>query len=339
MKIGLVGFAAAGKSTVFSALTTVDPSSGRGGLGTIRVPDDRVDALAALCHPRKTTYAEITFEDYPTGAFGPRGRGLTPAVLGDMRTLDVLAEVVDAFSTSAGDAAAAVADFRAELLLSDLAVVEKRLDRLSRERGDPREEEVLRRCREALENDRELRTLDLTGDDRERLSGFRFLTLKPRIVVFNVAEDEAGREASEFSERLVDWNLEVVVMSAPIEAELARMQPEEAAEFLADLGLDEGARDRFVAACYRMLDLITFLTAGEDEVRAWPIRRGTTAVEAAGKIHTDIARGFIRAEVIRIEDYLECGGEAACRKAGKLATHGKDYEMCDGDVVHFRFNV
>ena len=256
-----------------------------------------------------------------------------------MRTLDVLAEVVDAFSEGIDQAASAVGDFRAELLLSDLAVVEKRLDRLSRERGDPREQDLLNRCRDALEGDRELRILELGPDDLDRLSGFQFLTLKPRLVVFNVSEDDARRDATEFSERLTEWDLEAVVMSAPIEAELARMDAAEAAEFLTDLGLDAGARDRFVAACYHKLDLITFLTAGEDEVRAWPIRRGTTAVEAAAKIHSDIARGFIRAEVITVGDYLACGGEAACRKAGKLATHGKDYEMCDGDVVHFRFNV
>ncbi len=340
MKIGLVGFGGAGKSTVFAALAGIEASAGKGSLGTIRVPDARVDRLTALCQPRRTTYAEITFEDYPAGSFGSPGRGLSPAMLGDMRTLDVLAEVADAFSGEGLQGAARAAQaFRSELLLSDLAIVEKRIERLTRERGDAQEKQLLERCAEALENDRELRQLGLDAGESERLSGFRFLTLKPRIVVANVGEDAAATDVSRFASLLEGTDVEAIVMSAPIEAELARLEEDEAHEFLGDLGLSAGARDRFVAACYHKLDLITFLTAGEDEVRAWPIRRGATAVEAAGKIHSDIARGFIRAEIIAFDDYVALGGEAACRKAGKLAVHGKDYVVVDGDVAHFRFNV
>ncbi|RMD84925.1 MAG: redox-regulated ATPase YchF [Candidatus Dadabacteria bacterium] len=339
MKIGLVGYGGAGKSTVFSALTGIDPSSGRGGLASIRVPDQRVDALAQLCRPRKTTYAEITFQDFPSGAFAPRGRSLGGAILGEMRTLDVLAEVCDAFSQPLESAVQTVADFRAELLLSDLAIVERRLERLARERGDPGEQRLLERVRRCLEEEQELRVLGLTQEEQRRLSGYRFLTLKPRILVLNVSEEAVTGGPGPLAERAADWDLEVVVMSAPIERELAELAPQDARTFLDDIGLDSGARDRFIAACYRKLDLITFLTAGEDEVRAWPVRRGTSAVEAAAKVHSDIARGFIRAEVVRVEDYLELGGEGACRKAGKLAIEGRDYQVRDGDVIHFRFNV
>jgi GTP-binding protein YchF len=337
VKIGLVGFGTSGKTTVFTALTGTEATAGKGALGTVRVPDARVDRLSEIWSPRKTTHAEITFEDYPPGSFGPRT--IAAAVVGDMRTLDVLAEVVDAFSGSLANAARAAQAFHAELILGDLAIVEKRLDRLTREKGKAGEKELLERCRVALESDKELRQLELADAEAEALSGFRFLSLKPRIVVANVAEQDAASTASALAEAVASWNLELVVLSAPLEVELARLPPEERKEFLADYGLESGARERFIAACYRMLDLITFLTVGEDEVRAWPIRRGTTGVGAAGKIHSDIARGFIRAEVIAYDDYVGLGSEAACRQAGKLKTQGKDYVMRDGDVVHFRFNV
>ena len=291
--------------------------------------------------PKKVTYAEIVFEDYPSGAFGSGTGAISTQALGDMRNLDVLAEVVDAYSSGADpEAVAALASaFHAELLLSDLAIIEKRLDRLTREKGEAGERECLELCRDTLESDRELRQIDLSAQQLSLLSAYRFLTLKPRILVVNLPEDQAATQPEVYQSSVVATALEAVCMSAPIEAELAALSEEERREFLADLGLGEAARGRFVAACYSMLDLITFLTAGDPEVRAWPIRRGTKAVDAAGKIHSDIARGFIRAEVIAYDDYVSLGGEAACRQAGKLKQQGKDYIMADGDVVHFRFNV
>ena len=337
MKIGLVGFGASGKTTVFAALSGAEGAAGKGALATVRVPDARIDKLSEMWSPGKTTYAEIVFQDFASGSFGPRS--ISAAVLGDMRTLDVLAEVVDAFSSGSGESAGAAEAFHAELLLGDLAMVEKRLERLTREKGKAGEKELLERCRATLESDRELRQIEFTDAELETLSGFRFLTLKPRIVVANVAEQDAAAGCADLAKSLERWSLDVVVMSAPLEHELIKLTPDERSAFLADYGLESGARERFIAACYRMLDLITFLTAGEDEVRAWPIRRGTTAVGAAHKIHSDIARGFIRAEVIAYDDYVGLGSEAACRQAGKLKTQGKDYVMHDGDVVHFRFNV
>ena len=337
MKVGLVGFATSGKTAVFSALTGSEAAAGRGALGTVHVPDARVDRLAAMWSPRKTTYAEITFEDFGPGSFA--ASAISASVLGAMRNLDVLAEVVDAFSEGLDAAIDKATAFHAELLLGDLAIVEKRLERLTREKGKPGEKELLERCKEALESDRELRELGLGVADVEALAGFQFLTLKPRIVVANVGETDAAATADALRSSLAARKLDLVVLSAPLEAEVVRLASDDRAAFLAEYGLQSGARDRFIAACYRMLDLITFLTAGEDEVRAWPIRSGSTAVEAAGKVHSDIARGFIRAEVIAYEDYVGLGSEAACRQAGKLKMQGKDYVMRDGDVVHFRFNV
>lgn len=340
MKVGLVGFGGSGKTTVFAALTGSEPSAGKASLGTVRVPDARVDRLAEMWNPRKRTRAEVLFEDYAPGSFGAGQGAISAAALADMRTLDVLAEVVDAFGGGDLSGVEQAADaFRTELLLADLAIIEKRLERLKKESGHERERELLDRCRPALEEGTELRRLGLDAAELAALSGFQFLTLKPRLVVANVAEDAAGEAGDDLRERLASEGLDLVVLSAPIEFELTKLDDDERTEFLSDLGLPAAAIDRFIASCYRMLDLITFLTAGEDEVRAWPIRRGTQAVDAAGKIHSDIARGFIRAEVIAYDDYVELGGEAGAKQAGKLKMQGKDYVMADGDVVHFRFNV
>jgi len=337
VKVGLVGFATSGKTAVFSALTGAEPAGGKGALGVVHVPDARIDTLSRMWSPRKTTYAEITFQDFAPGSFG--ASSISASVLGDMRTLDVLAEVVDGFSEGLDAAAARADSFHAELLLGDLGIIEKRLERLTREKGRPGEKELLERCKQALESDRELREIGLTEAELETLSGFQFLTLKPRIVVANVSESDAADDGAKLRESLKAHGLDAVVLCAPLESELAALAPADRAEFLAGYGLESGARDRFIAACYRLLDLITFLTAGEDEVRAWPIRRGWSAVLAASKIHSDIARGFIRAEVIAYDDFVQLGSEAACRQAGKLKTQGRDYVMHDGDIVHYRFNV
>jgi len=341
LKVGLVGFSGAGKSTVFAALTGTPGTPGKGGLATTHVPDARIDRLVEMWSPKKTTYAEIVFEDYAAGAFGSGTGAISAQALGDMRNLDVLVEVVDGFSCDgdADEVAVLASAFHVELLLSDLAIIEKRLDRLTREKGEAGEKDCLERCRETLEDDRELRSIELSAQQLALLSPYRFLTLKPRMLVINVAEDRAAADPSEFAAASAATGIDVLCMSAPLEAELAGLSEDERGEFLADLGLAETARGRFIGASYAMLDLITFLTAGEPEVRAWPIRRGTKAVDAAGKIHSDIARGFIRAEVIAYEDYMALGGEAACRQAGKLKQQGKDYVMADGDIVHFRFSV
>lgn len=355
MKIGLVGFPGSGKTSVFNALTGLKADTGyaaaRGqnkktNLGVVKVPDPRVDALARLFGPKKTTYAEITFSD--VGAAGTAGtggsaRGLDRGVLAAMREVDALCQVVRAFDdagTEPPDPIREIRDLEAEMVLADLELVEKRLERLKKEKGKPREEAALARIKAHLDSEKPLRGLVLAEDEWGLFSGYRFLTQKPLLIVLNVAEVRVAEPAAaEVSAYAQTGQVGVVVLSAKVEDDIAHMTPEEQAEFVAALGLAEPARDRFVRAAFALLDLISMLTAGPDECRAWPIRRGTAAHKAAGKIHSDIERGFIRAEVTRWDDLVALGSEAKCREAGKLRLEGKDYIVQDGDVVHFRFNV
>jgi GTP-binding protein YchF len=261
-----------------------------------------------------------------------------------MRDVDALVQVVRAFADPTGGPAPNperdLANFRSELILADLAIVEKRLERLRKEKGKEQEAELLERCRAALEAASPLRRLALSEHEERALSGFGLLSRVPMLVVVNVPEAEAGAPlAAPLHARLDADGLAGLAMCAQIEMEIAALEPAERGAFLADLGLAEPARDRFIQAAYALLDLISFLTTGEDEVRAWPIRRGTTAVRAAGKVHSDIERGFIRAEVVTYEDFIRLGSEAKCREAGKLRLEGKDYVVRDGDIIHFRFNV
>jgi GTP-binding protein YchF len=345
MKIGLVGFPGSGKSTVFGALTGLDVETGYGGrrdkanIGTVKVPDPRVDALSALFEPRKTTYAEITFTDLAAGS----GEGLDRGVLNSMRSLDALCQVVRAFPDAAGapaDPLREIADLETETILADLEVVEQRVARLRKDRSSPRELELLERLQAALEEEHTLRRLELGAEERRMVAGYSLLTLKPLLLVLNVAEQDVGKPApTEVSGAAAGRGLGVVVLSARVEMDIAQMPEAEQLEFVASLGLEEPARNRFVRAAYQLIDLIAMLTSGPDECRAWAVPRGTPAPRAAGKIHSDIERGFIRAEVVPFEDLIALGSEAKCREAGKLRVEGKDYVIQDGDVVHFRFNV
>jgi len=349
MKVGIAGFPGAGKTTIFNALTglsaEVGPGSsaaGRPNLGMIRVPDVRVDRLSALFSPKKTTYAEMSFVDFPD----PIGetRRLDPKVLTQMREVDALAHVVRGFDdptqATAADPIRDLESFATELVIADLQIVEKRLDRVRKEKGMERERDLLARVADALERETELRHLDLLPEEEAALSGFGLLSRKPRLVVLNVDEAALGGAVPD---DVLAWtqkaDLEVLLISGKVEMELAELEEEERRAFEEDLGVEESARDRFIRASYSLLRLMSFLTAGEDEVRAWTIRRGDSALVAAGKIHSDIQRGFIRAEVMPCEALLELGSEARCREAGKLRLEGKEYVIVDGDVVHFRFNV
>ncbi len=345
MKIGLVGFPQSGKSTVFSALTGLAVETGYGGradkvhLGSVKVPDPRVDALARLYDPKKTTYAEITFTDLGGG----HGEGIDRKALNDMRSVDALCQVLRAFPDAAGeqgDPLSELVGLETETILADLEIVEQRAARLRKDRSDPRELELLERVQAALEDETPARRLGLGEDERKQLSGYSLLTLKPLLLVLNVAEERAAGDPPEaIAAAARERGLGLVVLSAQVEMDIAQMEASEQQEFLESLGLAEPAAHRFIRAAFELIDLVSMLTAGPDECRAWPIPRGTPAPRAAGKIHSDIERGFIRAEVVPWQELVERGSEAACKEAGVLRVEGKDYVVLDGDVVHFRFNV
>jgi ribosome-binding ATPase len=349
MKVGIVGFPQAGKTTIFNALTGLKAEiggygeAGKTNMGVIKVPDERVDRLAQIFSPKKITYAEIVFADFVPQAGRDRA-ALSASTIAQIRDAEAFALVLRGFTDPAsGDAPAPVRDlaaFEAELILADLAVIEKRLERLKKEKGKEREQKLLEAAQQTLESEKPLRAVEWSREDQASMAGFGFISRKPLLVVLNVAEDAAAQPLpAELQAALEANGLQGIPLSGSIEAEIAGLGAEDRLAFLADIGLTETAGARFVRAAYALLDQISFLTSGEDEVRAWTIRRGTTAVRAAGKIHSDIERGFIRAEVTHYEDFIHYGSDAKCREAGKLRLEGKEYVVRDGDIVHFRFNV
>jgi hypothetical protein len=346
MKIGLVGFAGSGKTTVFNTLTGLNVPVGFGGelhLGTVKVPDRRIDTLTGIFKPKKTIYAEIVFSDIP-GEHGAEKTGLSHKALQQIRDQDVLCLVLRAFPNPALDAApnpdADLEAFQTECLLADLGMVERRLDRAKKDKPDPAELVAFELMKATLEQELPLRSLTAQTLDRGRLSGYGFLTDRPLMVVVNRSEDEAALPLPEaMAKRLAATHSAGMVLSASVEAEIAKMDPADQAAFLEDLGLKESALARFIHTAYGLLDLISFFTVGPDEVRAWPVRRGSNARQAAGRIHTDLERGFIRSEVMPYEVFMKYGSEQALRDAGKLQIEGKDYVVADGDILNIRFNV
>ena len=357
MKIGLVGLAKSGKTTLFNLLTgssaaTSRYDAGRAELhtGIARVPDPRVDRLAALFKPRKTTYA--TFEVVDLAGIEKDDRGGLEAK--EFRNADALLHVVRAFPDDARGAAEPrrdILDLELTLALADLEVVERRLERLEasikkqRKEAEVREQELLGRLKIALETETPLRAVTMTAEEARLVRGFTFLSQKPILHLVNVEEDaiaEGGRVAERYG--LADVagrpHTRVGWVSAVIEAEIARLDGDEQQAFLADLGLAEPAINRVLRECFALLGLVSFFTTGEDEVRAWPIPAGTRAQDAAGTVHSDIARGFIRAEVNGYDELVAVGGSFAdLRARGQLRLEGKDYVVLDGEICHFRFNV
>ena len=344
MRVGICGYRGSGKSTVFAALAPGGATS-RGGvaLGNIKVPDRRVDRLAAIFKPKKTIYAEITFVDVgggraDTGAF-------PPDVIRNMRSADVLAHVVRGFEnpmlSQAADAGRDLSLLADELNLLDQQALEKICGRWKKGNRRGPEVEVAQRCLAELEAGRPLRGITLSEDDRAALTGIQLLSAKPLINLYNLSEaawDDPDQAALRET-REAGGNTLSMAICAKVEAEIAELPAQEQGEFLKGLGLSEPARNAFIQAAYRLLDLVSFLTAGPDECRAWPIRRGASAQKAAGKVHSDIERGFIRVEIYRVEDLEAAGSEAALKGAGKIRLEGKEYMVQDGDVVNYRFNV
>lgn len=347
MKVALVGFRGSGKTSVFNALTGQSAETGFGkrkghNLGRIEVPDERVDALARIYSPKKVTYAEIQFVDAagPEEREGAQGSGLDSGLVAAIRESDALIHVVRAFDNPAlsrePDPVADLTNFEAELILTDLMQVEKRIERLRKEKRGP-ELDLMEKLQAHLEQESPLSRLELSNEEQLACAGFAFLSMKPMLVVLNQGEDSIGKPpSSELIQATETHGVQLVALSAPLEAEIQTMEAADQDAFLADLGLTEPVRPRFIQAAYRLMDLISFLTSGEDEVRAWSIRRGTVAKAAAGKIHSDIERGFIRAEVTSFADFIAFGSESKVKEAGKLRLEGKDYVVQDGDIMHVR---
>lgn len=346
MKIGLAGFGGSGKTTVFNAMTGLNVPVGFGGdvrLGTVQVPDERIDTLSEVFSPKKTTYAELSFCDVP-GEYGSHMKGLSARSLQQIREQEALCLVLRDFDNPAleedpnplGDLEA----FHAECVLADLEIVEKRLERARKERAEAREITTLEVAQSTLENERPLRSLPRADLDRSRVKGYGILTDRPLLVAVNRSEDRAAKPMSDnLTARIAELGGAGLTLSASVESDIAGMDRGEQAEFLADLDLSESALARFIRTAYGLLDLISFFTVGADEVRAWTIRRGTSALRAAGKIHSDLERGFIRAEVMPYHTFMEYGSELAVKDAGKLQVEGKTYTVADGNIMNIRFNV
>ncbi|TMB87404.1 MAG: redox-regulated ATPase YchF [Chloroflexi bacterium] len=387
LTIGIIGLPQSGKTSLFNALTKAGaPISGyatstvQANLAVVQVPDARLQPLADIFKPKKVTPATVEFVDVAGIGQGSqthkeKREGLSAEFLGHIRNADALAIVLRTFANDnvphiyeSIDPNRDLDSLNAELALTDLATIERRIERTTKaaksgEKKYLQELEILRLLQDALNELKPVSQLDLLAQDHAVLDELFLLTMKPRMYVLNVSEDVLGA-ANDLLNRIaagedVDVNTlegelvgiaavakrgkvegaEVVAVSARLEAELTELPEEDAHEYLESLGLPQLGTDRVIQVGYRLLNLITFLTAGEDEVRAWTVTRGAKAPEAAGKIHSDIERGFIRAEVTRFEDFMACGSFAAATKKGLLRLEGKDYVIQDGDIAHFRFNV
>jgi len=365
LKLAIVGLSNSGKTTIFNALTgqnietTIYPTvSGEPNLGVVKVPDFRVDRLAEIYKPKKTTYATVEYIDYI---------GLTKGDIAQNRKVfdlikdaDAIVHVVRAFEDGSVphpmnevNPLRDIETLELELIFGDLEFIEKRLVRMeeaSRKGKKPNEADrrLLLKCREALE--REIPLRDITFDEEEQrvMRPLQFISIKPEVVVINIGEGDLNtdkalnlqRDAEKyFADKGISETTEVVSLCGKIEMEIAQLNPDEARAFLDDLGIKEPALNKLIHVSYDLLGLISFLTCGEDEVRAWTIKRGTNAQQAAGKIHSDIERGFIRAEVIGFDDFISAGSMAAARDRGLLRLEGKTYEVKDGDIINFRFHV
>ncbi len=356
MKVALLGLLQSGKSTILAGLTgKAVPPAGAAVIdeAIVPVPDDRFDWLEPYCKPKKTTYATIDCLDLPGFNFADdHGRAAARRLIGQIRTVDLLVLVVRAFDNPAVppyrntiDPARDLAELQTELLLADLELVTTRIEKLEKQVHKPTKTQaqdkaelaLQKKLQEAIESEQPISAAIETEAERRIIKSLGFLTLRPVVVAVNVGEDQLD-EKFDFTDR-VDSSAPVIAICAKLEHELAQLDAESRTEFMADLGIAESAASKFVTSCYSALGLISFLTIGSDELRAWPISKGTVALDAAGKVHSDIKRGFIRAETFSFEDLKEHGDEKALRAAGKIRLEGKEYVVQDGDIINFRFNV
>ncbi len=363
MKLGIVGLPNVGKSTLFNAITkagaesanypfcTIEPN-----VGMVSVPDERLDKLAAVYPSKKTIPTAIEFYDIAGLVEGAStGEGLGNKFLSHIREVEAIVHVVRCFEdedvvhvSGEIDPISDIEIINLELMLSDIEILQRRLENARRAvKGDKSlvpEIELIEKALETLESEKSVRTLDLSDDEKKILKGLNLISAKPVIYVANVSEDDlTDEENNKYVQLVKDYasteHAEVIAVSAQIEQEIAELSDEEKDAFLEDLGLDSSGLDKLVKASYKLLGLMSFLTAGPMEARAWTIKMGTPAPEAAAKIHSDIQRGFIRAEVISFDDLMESGNMVAAKEKGLVRIEGKEYIMQDGDVVLFRFNV
>lgn len=367
-KLVIIGLPSSGKTTVFNALTRAEAATGTFGaandepnLATVKVPDPRLDTLTEMFHPKRKVQADVQYLDVAGIAKGMAEKGLGGQLLGHLAQADALVHVVRAFEDSnvphpeeTVDPMRDIETLNMELLFSDLGLIEKRVARIAstinKKRGpereaEERELELMKKLQATLENDQPIREVvdDLDEDDGKILAGFGFLTQKPLLILLNLGEDQLGdageKLITETRERFNAPKVAVDGIAGKIEMEIGQLEGEDAEIFMQDLGITESAMGRIIRTSFELLGLIPFFTVGEDECRAWTIVRGSTAVEAAGEIHSDIQRGFIRAEVVSYDEMIADGSMAEVRKQGHFRREGKTYVVQDGDIINFLFNV
>lgn len=352
MKIAVTGKPFVGKTTVFKALTKATEdlhSSNKPNIGTVKVPDKRIDYLTEIFQPKKITCTELIFTDL--AGFEKTGSSIEkqPDIINHLKNSDALAVVCKLFDQEEGFSPQNdVEDWESELLLTDLQTIENRLEKIEKSAKGKKqainedEKKLLLTCKETVESGKALRTLELSETDLKLLSGFQMLSLKPLIVVYNIPESLLGKPESElphFKEFNAQPNTAVTTICGEIELEISQLDENDRDEFMKEMDIEEPGLNKFIRASYGLLGLISFLTVGKDEVRAWTIRKNTEALKAAGAIHSDIERGFIRAEIISYDDFKSCGSMNEGKSRGLVRLEGKSYIVQDGDIINFRFNV
>lgn len=358
MKIGIIGLPKTGKTTIFNALTSGEhptdkylPPADEANVGVVQVIDDRITRLSEIYKPKKTIYASIEYHDYP-GIFSAHTENPENALFSEIKTNEGFVLVLRAFADGEldelygkGSPAEQLDAFEQEMILSDLIVAEKRLEKI--ELGYKRgvrtpaiqiEEHALRSICDELQAGVPIRKMNLKPEEEKSIRGFQFFSQKPLLLLLNCSEDELGSQG-ELLKYFSEKGYLVEAIAGRFEEELSRLESEEAELFMADMGISESVRDRLTHLCYRLLGYISFFTVGEDEVRAWTIVEGDNAVTAAGKIHSDLARGFIRAECFKYEDLIAHGSEKVLKEKGLFRLEGKEYIVKDGDIISIRFNV